>query len=130
MAPESCHSCSIQKRAIKPSCKLDALSLFLRPSKADMKALPDPRNALPGNRTVHELVLSYDMTLAEGGKITPKIPAINNYVYDGELGGQITVVCDKNKRVIGVGDIYPEAMQVKKGDYTIFVCLRHEHHLS
>ncbi|WPT13225.1 Tripeptidyl-peptidase 2 [Picochlorum sp. SENEW3] len=111
---------------IKPSCKLDALSLFLRPSKADMKALPGPRNALPGNRTVHELVLSYDVTLAEGGKITPKIPAINNYVYDGELGGQITVVCDKNKRVIGVGDIYPEAMQVKKGDYTIFVCLRHE----
>ena len=111
---------------IKPSCKLNALSLFLRPSKADMKALPDPRNALPGNRTVHELMLSYDVTLAEGGKITPKIPAINNYVYDGELGGQITIVCDKNKRVIGVGDIYPESMQMKKGDYTVLVCLRHE----
>ena len=116
----------IRSETIKPVCKLESICQYVRPAKSEMLVLSDPRNTLPGNRIVHNLVLSYDISLVEAGTITPKIPSINNYVYDGELSGQITIVSDKNKRVIGVGDIYAESMKVKKGDYNITVCLRHE----
>lgn len=116
----------LRSETIKPVCKLHSISQFVRPAKSEISVFSDPRNTLPGNRIIHNLVLSYDVQIVEGGTITPKIPSINNYVYDGELSGQITVVSDKNKRLIGIGDIYAESMKVKKGDYNIIVCLRHE----
>jgi tripeptidyl-peptidase-2 len=116
----------IRSEVIKPVCKFGSLIMFARPSKSEMTVMSDPRNSLPGNRYVHNLVLTYEVSFVEGGKITPRIPKINSYVYDGELSGQITIVTDKNKQVIGVGDIYPHTMQVKKGDYNVIVCLRHE----
>jgi tripeptidyl-peptidase-2 len=117
----------IRSELLKPTCKLDALSSFYRPTKSKMVVSSDARNELPGSRTVHELVLTYEnISVEESSSITCKIEAINNYVYDGELSGQLTIVRDNNGKIIGVGDIYPEKLKVKKGEYSITVCLRHE----
>jgi tripeptidyl-peptidase-2 len=102
------------------------LRLFSRPSSSEIKILSGNRNKLPGNKTVHSLELKYEFNLIEGGKITPCLPAINNYVYDGELAGQMVILCNKNEKVLGVGDIYAETTQVQKGDYKVYVCLKHE----
>jgi len=48
------------------------------------------------------------------------------YVYDGELEGQMTFLTDVNKRLIKVSDIYPEDLQLSKGDYIIRAQLRHD----
>jgi len=47
-------------------------------------------------------------------------------VYDGELEGQMTMLFDTNKRLIKVNDIYPEDVQLGKGNYTIRAQLRHD----
>ena len=92
-----------------------------------MRVSSDPRNELPGNRLVHDLILKYEgVTVSEASSITCKIGAVNNYVYDGELSGQLTIVSDVSGKVIGVGDVYAEKLKVKKGDYNVIVCLRHE----
>jgi hypothetical protein len=48
------------------------------------------------------------------------------YVYDGELEGQMTFLLDTNKRLLKVSDIYPEEVQLAKGDYIIRAQLRHD----
>lgn len=48
------------------------------------------------------------------------------YVYDGELEGQMTFLLDSNKRLLKVSDIYPEEVQLSKGEYTIRAQLRHD----
>lgn len=47
-------------------------------------------------------------------------------MYDGELEGQMTFLTDANKRLIKVSDIYPEDVQLGKGDYIIRAQLRHD----
>lgn len=36
-----------------------------------------PRDALPRGRTPHALMLTYKLSLQEGGKITPRLPMMN-----------------------------------------------------
>ena len=117
----------IRSEQLKPACKLDAISTFVRPSKTEMKVASDPRNELPDNRLIHDLVLTYEgVSVVETSSITCKLSAINNYVYDGELSGQLTIVSDASGKVIGTGDVYAEKLKVKKGEYNVVVCLRHE----
>ncbi len=117
----------IRSEQLKPSCKLGAISSFVRPTKSEVKVSSDPRNQLPGNRLIHDLVLTYEgVSVTEASSITCRMSAINNYVYDGELSGQLTVVSDSSGKVIGTGDVYCEKLKVKKGDYSVVCCLRHE----
>jgi len=117
---------AVRSETLKPSLKFDKLRLFSRPSSSELKVLSGNRNKLPGNKTIHSLELKYEFNLAEGGKITPCLPAINNYVYDGELAGQMVILCNRNEKVLGVGDIYAETTQVQKGEHKVYVCLKHE----
>lgn len=48
------------------------------------------------------------------------------YVYDGEFEGQMTMLHDSNKRLLKVSDIYPAQVDLKKGDYTVRLQLRHD----
>ena len=112
---------------IKPSAKLDTVRIPLRPTDAGVLApLRAPRDLLPGGRTIHSLLLSYKLSLPEGGKVTPKVPLFNRYVYDSEIEAQMSFTCDENKQLLGVGDIYPDAITLKKGEYTVQLALRHE----
>lgn len=117
---------AVRSETLKPTLKFNKLRLFSRPLSSELKILSGNRNTLPGNKTIHSLELKYEFNLSEGGKITPCLPAINNYVYDGELAGQMAILCNKNEKVLGVGDIYAETTQVQKGDYKVYVCLKHE----
>lgn len=116
----------LRREMIKPTAKLDTLRMSLRPTESEFHALNSPRDRLPGCRSIYRLVLTYSLPLSEGGKITPRLPALNNYVYDGEIESQMYFVCDSNKQVLAIGDIYPDAVELKKGTYTIRISLRHD----
>ena len=47
-------------------------------------------------------------------------------MYDGEFEGQMSMLHDTNKKLIKVSDIYPSAVDLKKGDYVIRLQLRHD----
>jgi len=115
------------REKIKPSAKLDTVRIPLRPTDAGVLApLRAPRDLLPVGRTIHSLLLSYKLSLPEGGKVTPKVPLLNRFVYDSELEAQMSFIRDENKQLLGVADIYPEAITLKKGEYTVQLMLRHE----
>ena len=48
------------------------------------------------------------------------------YVYDGELEQQMYMLFDANKKLLATGDIYPAAVQLAKGEYTLRLLLRHD----
>ena len=114
------------REKVKPTAKLESVSYPLRPIKYAIKPLSAPRDVLPENRTIHQMVLTYKLSLTEGGKVTPRVPLLNRYVYDSEVEAQMTFVRDDNNQLYGVGDIYPEAVKLPKGEYTIELQLRHE----
>ena len=60
-----------------PQAKLDVLRIPLRPSEAELAPLCAPRDTLPEGRVTHRLLLTYKLTLAEGGKVTPTLPLLN-----------------------------------------------------
>ena len=47
-------------------------------------------------------------------------------MYDAELEGQMSMLFDGNRRLLKVSDIYPEEVQLAKGDYVIRAQLRHD----
>lgn len=116
----------LRREKVKPSAKLDVLRIPLRPTEAELAPLSAPRDALPGGRTIHRLVLTYKLSLAEDGKVRPTLPMLNRYVYDGEMEAQMYMVTDGNRRLLSTGDIYPEEVKLKKGDYTLRLLLRHD----
>jgi tripeptidyl-peptidase-2 len=54
------------------------------------------------------------------------VPLLNRFVYDSEIEAQMSFTRDENKQLLGVGDIYPDAITLKKGEYTVQLALRHE----
>ena len=44
---------------------------------------------------------------------SPRVPACR-YVYDGVFEAQFFMLHDSNKRLLALGDIYPEAKELKK----------------
>ncbi|CAK0779170.1 hypothetical protein CVIRNUC_004710 [Coccomyxa viridis] len=115
-----------QAEKLSPSAKLTTVHIPLRPSEALLAPLLGKRDALPNQRTIHSLLLTYKLTVVEAGKHTVRLPLLNNFVYDGEFEGQMTMLFDANKRLIKVNDIYPEDVQLAKGSYTIRAQLRHD----
>lgn len=106
---ESSHLIPFSDRPTHTSqASLTTLCIPLRPTAAELAPLSAPRDALPRSRLTHQLTLTYSLTLAEGGTVTPRFPRLNRLVYDGILDGQMHVVTDANKKVLGWGDIYPE----------------------
>lgn len=112
-----------ERLAIKAS--LSTLLIPLRPSSSELEPRRDARDAFTRGRVTNQLTLTYTLTLAEAGTVTPRLARFNRLVYDGVLDGQMLVVCDGNKRVAGWGDLYPESLKLKAGSYTIRVALKH-----
>lgn len=60
-----------------PSAKLTTVHIPLRPSEAVLAPLPGKRDTLPNNRTIHSLLLTYKLSVAEAGKHTVTLPPLN-----------------------------------------------------
>lgn len=112
---------------LAPKATLDKLVIPLRPTESKLTAMQPAAAAAAGaaagpqrdlllrGRVMHRLVLTYKLTLAEGGTITPVLPPLNAAVYDGALEGQVYAVYDSNKKRLSFGDVYPKDITVPKG---------------
>ncbi|KAL0038695.1 hypothetical protein WJX79_003623 [Trebouxia sp. C0005] len=116
----------IRSEKINPSAKLNDFQIPLKPVESQMHPLDAARDQLPQGRTIHALLLTYKLSLEAEGKHRVTVPMLNRYVYDGEFESQMSMLHDTNKRLIKVSDIYPDYADLKKGDYTIRLQLRHD----
>ena len=76
---DCCDTCRapIQSEKLVPAAKLTTVHIPLRPSEAVLAPLRGERDALPNNRTIHSLLLTYKLSVAEAGKHTVTLPPLN-----------------------------------------------------
>ncbi|KAF0698016.1 Aste57867_11347 [Aphanomyces stellatus] len=115
----------LRNESIEPSATLTKWTQRLRPDSAVVSPLGS-RDVFDDNRHVYQLVLTYSLDKAEDGKITPKLPLLNDRLYDSPFEAQLILIFDTNKKYIGCSDAFPRATSLKKGKYVLRAQVRHE----
>jgi len=80
---------------------------------------------LEGKR-VYELVLEYPYKLDEDGEVTPQALLLNDKLYESIFEGQMILIFDSNKRLMGSTDAWPTPIKLKKGEYLLRMQVRHD----
>ncbi|KAJ1338999.1 hypothetical protein BSLG_006138 [Batrachochytrium salamandrivorans] len=108
----------IRHESIAPSVSLDTLRKSIHASESALSPLKS-RDVLPDTRQLHQLVLTYSFKLAEAGSVTPRFPRMNSMLYDSSLENFGLFVFDSNKQTKAFRDIYPKAIKLSEGVYTL-----------
>lgn len=84
---------------------------MVAPSKGTISAL-GARDVTPDGRQSYSLVLEYSFKQADAGEVTPRLAALNGYLYDSAYEAQMYMILDSNKKVrFGLAfDIYEVAV--------------------
>ncbi|XP_072983794.1 tripeptidyl-peptidase 2 isoform X2 [Typha latifolia] len=109
-----------------PVATLNKVKVPYRPVDSKLSSLPLNRDRLPSGKQIIALTLTYKFKLEEGAEIKPRLPLLNNRIYDNKFESQFYTISDSNKRVYSSGDVYPKYVKVPKGDYTLLLYIRHE----
>lgn len=117
---------ALDEETIQPKASLDVLRKTVRPAEAQIRTLPGPRDQLPDERQLKQIILTYQFDVPEEGDVTPRFPALNDRLYESEFSSQVWMLFDANKRLLHVDDTWPEAVHLKKGPHTLRLQLRHE----
>ncbi|GER46667.1 tripeptidyl-peptidase [Striga asiatica] len=111
---------------LAPAAVLNKVRIPYRPVDAKLSTLCAERDKLPSGKQILALLLTYKFKLEEGAEIRPHIPLLNNRIYDNKFESQFYMISDTNKRVYAMGDVYPDAAKLPKGEYTLQLYLRHD----
>ncbi|CAN1158776.1 Tripeptidyl-peptidase 2 [Linum perenne] len=111
---------------LAPVALLNKLRVPYRPVDSKLITLTGSRDKLPSGKQTLALTLTYKFKLEDGAEVKPQVPLLNNRIYDTKFESQFYMISDSNKRVYSMGDVYPEASKLPKGDYTLQLYLRHD----
>jgi Tripeptidyl peptidase II len=63
---------------------------------------------------IYELILEYPFSQSESGDVTPRVEALNGYLYESPLLSQMCMVFDASKALQGTCDAWPKPIKYKK----------------
>ncbi|KAJ6876302.1 tripeptidyl-peptidase 2-like isoform X2 [Populus alba x Populus x berolinensis] len=109
-----------------PVAILNKIRVPYRPVDAKLGTLTENRDKLPSGKQTLALTLTYKFKLEDGAEVKPQVPLLNNRIYDTKFESQFYMVSDTNKRVYAMGDVYPSATKLPKGEYNLRLYLRHD----
>ncbi|MCH8831026.1 MAG: tripeptidyl peptidase II, partial [Planctomycetes bacterium] len=95
------------------------------PQSAVIRFLSSKRDRLPDGRPLFELLLTYEFDQASAGSLTPRFPPIDGMLYDSPFGSHLWMLFDSKQRRVRTDDIWPSAVKLQKGRYTLILQLRH-----
>ncbi|CAM9991656.1 unnamed protein product [Ectocarpus sp. 12 AP-2014] len=117
-------SAPLSMQELLPSASLNKWCTLVAPSKGTISAL-GPRDVTPDGRQSYGLLLEYSFKQADAGEVTPRLAALNGYLYDSAYEAQMCMIFDSNKKLLAVNDCWPEATKLAKGEHTVRVHVRH-----
>ena len=115
----------LRRERCAPSGSLSKWRQLLTPAKSKLSVLTPERDLLPENRQGHELLLTYDVSQANDGPVTVRIPDLDGMLYDAPVDSLFWSLYDSNKRFIAANDMFADEITLPKGDYTLRLQLRH-----
>mmetsp|Transcript_8805 Transcript_8805/g.11071 ORF Transcript_8805/g.11071 Transcript_8805/m.11071 type:complete len:1292 (+) Transcript_8805:46-3921(+) len=111
---------------IKPDAKLTKWQTALNP-KSHLISPCDERDILPETKKqIHQLVLTYEFEQKEKGSFTPRLPALQGYLYESAFESQMIMIFDQNKKCLGVADSWPDEVHAPEGKVTLRLQVRHD----
>lgn len=72
---------------------------MVAPSKGTISALGE-RDVAPDGRQCFSLLLEYSFKQSDAGEVTPRLSALNGYLYDSAFEAQMYMIFDSNKKVL------------------------------
>ncbi len=110
---------------VRPTGSFTGLRRSIRPTDWTIAPLDPVRDMLPEGRQTYQLVLEYDLTMAEDGKveIDPAASAVPHF-WD-EFESSLWRVFDKNNKAVATRAGNDETVELDKGDYTVKFHVRH-----
>jgi len=114
-----------------PAAKLKTWAQNLRPdaSKTQIQLMPRGyRDWILGHqsRPTYGLMLQYSFKQVESGKLTPRLPLLDQTLYDAPVDSQMCMLFDSNKKLLNTSDAWPRSVEIPKGTITARVMVRHE----
>ena len=119
-------STPLQYEKLAPIAKLTSVRRIVKPTSAKITQLAEDRDGFDEDRRFHLLELSYSIEQKSGGSVTPRFPKTGDLLYDSEYGGHLWAIFEKNGRRVATDDIWPHAVSLGKGNYTLKLWLRHD----
>eukprot|EP00903_Cladosiphon_okamuranus_P011552 g10875.t1 len=117
-------SAPLVMQELAPSASLNKWCTLVAPSKGTISALGE-RDVAPDGRQSFALLLEYSFKQPEVGEVTPRLAALNGYLYESAYEAQMCMIFDSNKKLLAVNDCWPEAKKLSKGEHTVRVQVRH-----
>jgi len=84
---------------------------FQRPTDAKIRVLSASRDALPENRQISALELTYSFSKSKAGEVIPDFCLTSSLLYENSYESQLWMLYDSNKQLLRSGDAY--AQQVR-----------------
>lgn len=114
---------NIRIEAFKPSVSFAKRRTFSRPSSSSIRPLLSERNAHPSGRQLHELVNTYNFSIADAGSVKLSLPTSSplSNLYDSAVPMLSALYESNSKKLVTFGDVYPKDQDLKKGEYTFKV---------
>jgi tripeptidyl-peptidase-2 len=119
-------STPLQYEKLAPSAKLTKVRRLVKPSSAKITQLAEDRDGFDEDRRFHLLELVYPIEQKSSGSVTPNFAKTGDLLYDSEYGGHVWAIFEKNGRRVATDDIWPDAVSLGKGSYTLKLWLRHD----
>lgn len=111
---------------ITPSAKLTSSRRLVKPKSAVITQLAEDRDGFDENRRFSRLELSYDFEQSSAGSVTPRFSKTDDLLYDSEYGGTVWAIYEAGGRRVATDDIWPDAVSLGKGKYTLKLWVRHD----
>ncbi|CAI5726897.1 unnamed protein product [Hyaloperonospora brassicae] len=119
-------SSSVQTEMLAPKTIFTKYVQRIRPTIAEITPLSSDRDQFPGKRQVYQLVLTYQFTKKDAGKVIPSLPLLNGRLYESPFEAQLMLIFDDKKQYMGCSDAYGDEIMLKEGSYVVRAQVRHE----
>lgn len=111
---------------LAPAATLTTVRRLVKPSSAEISQLAEDRDGFGDNRRFHLLELTYPIEQKSNGSVTPRFLKTDDLLYDSEYGGTLWAIFEAGGRRVATDDIWPHAVSLKKGSYTLKLWIRHD----
>ncbi len=115
----------VRRERCQPSGSFKTLRRLFRPESVVKEPLLSDRDRQPDGGPTQRLVLTYQFPQASSGSVTLRVPELDGLLYDSPVESHEWMLFDANKRLVATNDMYPDAVSLDKGDYTVRLELRH-----
>ena len=116
----------LRRERVEPEAELDTLRRTIRPKTAEIRPLNGFRDKLPEERQIYELVLTYEFSLDEAAKITPRVAMLEVEEYQEGWQSLQYMIFNSAKRMVERWGLVARSKHLEKGDYVLRYHVRHD----